>query len=420
MSIERWHSLYNPKQFLSQVDVGKLIKRAEVDADHQVSSVGTKCLFCDANRNAGLSLNDKSFLCETCFQKIASITYPEKYEKLWREYLKEKEAHRLARDTFRHNCPFNKTSNLVGILAAGLLLLLFVHWWLFFVPVVVSCVALALGNIHVRRLRRWNEIYVPPLEPTLRHFHDPEAVLSGTDLKVMHVFDNWPGYPPFWGYLRQIVLDRDDQRCQVTGCPSRVPKHIHHKLPVSQGGEHTPSNLVTLCDFHHSIEPQAGHERIWGEIKTRYFTIVHQHIRHNPVSEGYHKVRPHVRRLELVSLEELEQTCSEYDMRCPECGETHIDIEFKSGGQKVLVTCGGCSRQWSSYRGLWEETGPRLAELLKVTRNEGKWRANWDVFFARTDTLFKALSSNASGEGKKSKSGRAKPKGIGRPHRPPN
>ena len=125
---------------------------------------------------------------------------------------------------------------------------------------------------------------------------------------------NWPGYPPFWGYLRQVIMTMDGNRCQVSGCPSRVELHIHHKVPVSQGGEHVPTNLVSLCAFHHALEPSEGHERIWGKIKTQYFTMVHAHKRRNPSALGYHSIRAHVRRLKLVEKSDLSEIIDFYGL----------------------------------------------------------------------------------------------------------
>ena len=72
-------------------------------------------------------------------------------------------------------------------------------------------------------------------------------------------------------------------------------------LPVSRGGAHSPENLISLCEFHHALEPEAGHERVWGQVKTRFFTLVHEFLRNNPVNPGTHVVSTHLRRLELVT-----------------------------------------------------------------------------------------------------------------------
>ncbi len=135
-------------------------------------------------------------------------------------------------------------------------LLIFIH---------IGCIALTGGiflvakkfdETHKRKLKQWDDRYPEPSEPTLRHFHDPTAELTSQDKVTLYIFNHWPGYPPFWSYLREVVLKKDGGRCQVSGCPSRLELHIHHIQPVSKGGEHTPGNLIPLCDFHHALEPE--------------------------------------------------------------------------------------------------------------------------------------------------------------------
>ena len=52
-----------------------------------------------------------------------------------------------------------------------------------------------------------------------------------------------------WRRLRAYVLFRDGGRCQKCGGKDRL--EAHHVVPVSAGGLDTPSNLRTLCLFHH-------------------------------------------------------------------------------------------------------------------------------------------------------------------------
>lgn len=51
---------------------------------------------------------------------------------------------------------------------------------------------------------------------------------------------------------RQHVLARDGG-CTADGCRSRYHLEVHHILPRSQGGDHDPKNLTTLCWFHHHV-----------------------------------------------------------------------------------------------------------------------------------------------------------------------
>lgn len=50
---------------------------------------------------------------------------------------------------------------------------------------------------------------------------------------------------------RDTVLARDDYRCVICGKPNTGPRggswSIHHRKLRSQGGAHTPDNLIVLC-----------------------------------------------------------------------------------------------------------------------------------------------------------------------------
>lgn len=126
------------------------------------------------------------------------------------------------------------------------------------------------------------------------------------------------------------------------------------------------------------------------------------HKRKNRKSSGYHSVRAHVRRLETVKEEELCNIRDFYLLSCPECGNQDIEISVTD---KVILECGLCSKQWSGPKELTEETGPRIAELLTINKNEGVWKVRWDVLSSRTENVFSALSSasKAKRTSKKSK-----------------
>lgn len=60
-------------------------------------------------------------------------------------------------------------------------------------------------------------------------------------------------YPEDWSELRQVVLERDNHRCQ--GCGNGIvdadEHHVHHIVPLGCGGTNTLRNLITLCDECH-------------------------------------------------------------------------------------------------------------------------------------------------------------------------
>lgn len=403
MNAENWHIEFNPSKFLTKVNLEKLIEKNSVYNESSTRDARGPCILCaKENIKSGILLNEGSFLCERCYSEVASISYPEKYESLRRNFLLNSEARRLANDEFRNAFEYKQETN--GILVVGWLSLIFVL--VHPIVIVFSAILIAAGYFKksiinkklaewIRLESEWERLNPKPIEPVLRHFHDPSAELSVRDKKILMIFDHWPGYPPYWKYLRLVVLDRDAHRCQVSGCPSRLELHIHHMKPVSLGGPHSPNNLVSLCDFHHALEPEKGHERIWGDIKTRYFTLVCGHERSNKASAGVHKVQPHLRRLKLVTLEELTEITKFYGFCCPDCGDAGIKFALNTQQNVVLVECPTCQKAVEGPQQLTEETGPKLAEILKISRNKGRWHARWDVLSERKNMAWGKWSSDS-------------------------
>ncbi len=67
---------------------------------------------------------------------------------------------------------------------------------------------------------------------------------------VKPVFDFWPEYPPDWEDRKFRKKDTRARKCENCGT-KRGPFHIHHKTPLSQGGDHKNSNLALLCENCH-------------------------------------------------------------------------------------------------------------------------------------------------------------------------
>lgn len=394
--VEAWHDQFNPQRFLSRVKIDQFIEQNEAYNENKVDCLGKPCILCSGFQGPGLLLNDKSYLCKSCFSVVSTIRYPEKYENDHRQYLTDREARQQARAAFVDKCIYRKVSGWVGIGVWLSLPLLYFQIGFIVFSIILFFIYRIDRTKHEARIKEWDSMYPIPVEPELKHFHDPKAELSNRDRAILKVFNNWPGYPPFWSYLREVVQQRDENRCQVSGCPSRVELHIHHKTAVSQGGEHVPTNLISLCSFHHALEPYEGHERIWGEIKTRYFTMVHAHQRRNSASHGYHYVRAHVRRLELVEKAELSAIKDYYGLSCPSCNSDNLGIRVDKKNQEVNVTCSVCGENWAGRRQLTEETGPRLSEALTITKNCGYWMPRWDMLESRSDSTFRLLIKESS------------------------
>ena len=51
--------------------------------------------------------------------------------------------------------------------------------------------------------------------------------------------------------VRRQVLIRDRGRCMVPGCRHSAYLDLHHILLRSEGGAHSPENLVVVCGAHH-------------------------------------------------------------------------------------------------------------------------------------------------------------------------
>jgi hypothetical protein len=387
-----WHSEFNPRNFLRRVNIESLLKRNEVDADFHIEELKSPCFICGGTTGPGIVLNEDSYLCASCFKSVSLTQYPEKYETRNRQYLAACEAHSQAREQMLKKQGASRVIGFINLTIAILVVAVIItHNFLCFLGAVAMgatllAIASSVEKARQQKIKEWDDTYPKPEQPALRHFHDPAAELTERDRKTLYIFSHWPGYPPFWDYLRQVVFESDHNQCQVTGCPSRLSLHAHHIRPVSCGGEHSPANLVSLCEFHHALEPEKGHERVWGAIKTSFFTLVCEHERSNRVASGTHSVRAHLRRLQLISSQELRQLFETYGFVCPKCGSSKIKVTVYSQTNRIGILCKDCGNEVEGPQELTEETGPKLAELLRVKRNAGRWKARWDMLSQRTSS----------------------------------
>ncbi len=191
---------------------------------------------------------------------------------------------------------------------------------------------------------------------------------------------------------QQKAYSKIDNRCQVTGCPSRTALHIHHIQAVSQGGPHAPRNLITLCEFHHALEPDPGHERVWGRIRTHFFTVVREHQRSNRGSLGQHTVRTHIRRLVLATQAEIDMLILRHDMRCSQCWGQPIALV----SNQIELSCRQCAYSLALPLRLTEESGPEVAESLDCRAQLGVWAMRWEMLGRRTSLRSERRSNDAS------------------------
>ena len=401
--MENWHADFNPKRFLAKVNLPELLERNEAYNSSSTTDSRASCILCQHGGVRGIFLNNKQFPCQSCFSEAALISYPEKYEKLRRDNVSALESRRLAYEAFAKRFEYHsKETHILSIGWVSIVLAFFSPWFLLLTAVLLLSGYLSF-EANKAKLAAWRQTKAEwenenpmPSAPILKHFHDPAAELSARDRAILAVFNHWPGYPPFWKYLRTIVIARDVNRCQVTGCPSRLELHVHHMRSVAEGGQHVPENLVALCDFHHALEPDKGHERIWGDIKTRYFTLVASHERGDRTATGHHLVKAHLRRLQLASSTELEELKEKYGFACPDCRREHLRLTILPDRSAVSAECPICEKSIHGALQLTEETGPRLAEVLFVSRNRGRWRARWDMLEERKSAVWGSWSSTKS------------------------
>jgi hypothetical protein len=75
-------------------------------------------------------------------------------------------------------------------------------------------------------------------------------VISTDGLRPVASTDRTDTIPPA---IRRFVLWRDMGQCSIEGCHSRYRLQPHHIVERHRGGSHDPTNLVTLCWFHHHV-----------------------------------------------------------------------------------------------------------------------------------------------------------------------
>jgi hypothetical protein len=85
---------------------------------------------------------------------------------------------------------------------------------------------------------------------------------------ALHFLEPWRAYVKRARTASQKVRERDRGRCQVPGCCRRAV-HSHHIVRRSAGGSDDPSNLVSLCAFHHLYGVHGGWLRVRGRAPDR-------------------------------------------------------------------------------------------------------------------------------------------------------
>jgi hypothetical protein len=192
--VETWHEQFNPQRFLARVKIDQFIEHNEAYNENKVDRIGKPCILCSGLQGPGLLLNDKSYLCKSCFATVSTVRYPENYEKLHRQYLTDREARQQARAAFIENCMYRKISNWAGVALGLSLLLLYFQIGFILISIASFVVYRATRTKHKEKVAKWDSMYPMPSEPLVKHFHDPTADLTHRDRIILKVFNNWPGY----------------------------------------------------------------------------------------------------------------------------------------------------------------------------------------------------------------------------------
>ena len=76
------------------------------------------------------------------------------------------------------------------------------------------------------------------------------VIQPNLDESAFKLCDLGEAIPP---QLRSFILWRDQGQCSIEGCQSRYRLQPHHIQHRNQGGTHDPTNLISLCWFHHHV-----------------------------------------------------------------------------------------------------------------------------------------------------------------------
>ncbi len=168
-----------------------------------------------------------------------------------------------------------------------------------------------------------------------------------------------------WAGIRQEVFQRDDWRCQVTGCVNvNSDLECHHIHPVAQGGGHGLDNLVTLCLFHHACQKDHDVRSMKKRTGSRYW------IRPGHWRDGKWIGCGFGRKI-FVSGEDLKMARSIYQLCC-RCGHPDWVGYLRPKLDDLIILCPECLQGWKLPLGVREETCVALAHVLVPTKNQGR------------------------------------------------
>jgi len=111
-------------------------------------------------------------------------------------------------------------------------------------------------------------------------------------LLLKRIYDYWLTYPPDWEGRRREAL-RESRFCENCGFV-RAVLHVHHKIPMANGGSHLLENLIVLCEKCHSEKHGGKTFRYEDGARPSAFSerlrIIKEAIRNNQIIHfGYRK-----------------------------------------------------------------------------------------------------------------------------------
>lgn len=209
--------------------------------------------------------------------------------------------------------------------------------------------------------------------------------------------------PPNWNSIRQEIYQRDDYHCQNCGSrggpDSEIELHVHHVVPLSQGGLNKTSNLLTLCKRCHT----AAHSR--GRAATRVEdgrTIVRQAVEHvgrdlgrceNCGSSDFgYEANAMIKCMNCDWVSHLEtpyisDAVTKTFRTCPGWFCTNSNMEYKpfyfSEGKPGRMRCNRCRKTWKvdpkagTYERYTQST--RNRENLMIKSDGRAWQGHRDL-----------------------------------------
>ena len=115
---------------------------------------------------------------------------------------------------------------------------------------VFNSIKASLGMSHLEESTCWHGIKLieNEIEEIMGRISQWEKERNIKKRKIKSLYDYWPTYPPDWEERTQKIKEKRNT-CEV--CKETWKLHVHHKIKLSNGGNHTENNLVLLCESCH-------------------------------------------------------------------------------------------------------------------------------------------------------------------------